>query len=136
MCSFALSIAKRTLYAYADDAEERDEWMNALKEAASAGRESLAVQYEATHTLLTTLWLSADETAGDALNRALNVVRDEFAYDVIDHPDDAMWAVFAMGADASDDAPERLDDAAPLEAPGSGMTKPAVPRPFAKFLTD
>jgi hypothetical protein len=79
------------------------------------------VQYEATHTLLTTLWLSeARDSLGDALKRVVAIVADDYAHDVIDHPEDAAWGFFDIGE-------KPLTDAAIAELDPCLQVKPLEP---------
>jgi len=102
---FSVTIAKRTLFVYTDEEWERDEWKAAITKAAQSGAQSHSVAHEATHTLLTTLWLSeARDSLADALKTAVTIVANDYAYDVIDHPDDAAWGWFKL-----DDSPLASD---------------------------
>jgi hypothetical protein len=118
---FSVTIAKRTLYVYTDEDYERDEWKAAILQAGQQGTASASVQYEATHTLLTTLWLSeARDSLGDALKRVVAIVADDYAHDVIDHPEDAAWGFFDIGE-------KQLTDTAIAELDPCVQVKPLEP---------
>lgn len=136
---FSVTIAKRTLYVYTDEDYERDEWKAAILQAGQNGTVSASVQYEATHTLLTTLWLSESrDSLGDALKRVVAIVADDYAHDVIDHPEDAAWGFFDIGeAPLTDAAVADLDpclQVKPLE-PTKISSANKAPSTFSRLLS-